>query len=256
MAEKTINIQCGQCGHMLKVKQPAAPGVYQVNCPKCQNTVKIQLRAKPIRLEGTQEAPAQSTGNQKKVKLLTDIKAWKEGTFAVRPAVPINTPYAFHCPKCGKTVLFSLPKAGVSGVKCKRCSTLTFAKGFDKKESGNKPTKPGNRNKRTSPGELSWGNIFRRKRHALREGVTVIGRKDLDRPSNIMFKDPEMSRQSVVIEVAKKENGYFFKLTVKNALNPVLHNNKPLAVSESVYLNYGDSLQLGNTVINFNEKKK
>lgn len=265
MAERTVTIKCGQCGRMLKVKQPEAPGVYKVTCPKCQRPIQLRLQAKPLRIEGSQESAGHTEAKKQKVPMLTDIVAWKNGSYAVRPAVPVNTPYAFKCPKCGKMVLFKLPKTGVLGVKCRHCSSLSFVKGVNKKET--KPstkaqpkddgvTNRVGKNKHPSPGVLSWGNIFNRKQFVLPEGTTVIGRKDSKRPSDIEFKDSEMSRQSVAIEVTLREKEYFFKLTVKNALNDVLHNNKPIMVSESVYLNYDDSIKLGNTVINFKEKKK
>lgn len=276
MANKIINIKCSLCDHVINVRQPEAPGMYKITCPQCQHQMKLQLRAQPIQLDPNQTSTEQ--GEKQKVCMLTDIKPWKNGTFAVRPAIPIQTPHAFHCPTCGKTVLFSLPKTGVLGVKCKICSTLTFAKGVDKdaRQATNKPDSASmntnntdteqesesrqptvrSHQKKVGRGELSWGNIFRRKHYPLSEGVITIGRKDDKRPSDIEFKDAEMSRQSVELEVLNhEEKGNLFKLTVKNALNPVLLNNRPLGVGESIYLNFDDTIQLGNTVINFNELK-
>ncbi len=275
MADRIIHIKCNQCGHDINVRQPETPGIYKIACPKCQHQIKLQLRAQPIQLDNSQANSEQ--GHKQQVRILHDIKAWKDGAFAVRPAVPIKTPYAFHCPSCGKTVLFSLPRTGILGVKCRHCSTLTFAKGIEKdavqpspktdsgaeETSNNNPKEEPesghtviNNKKHLLPGELSWGNIFKRKHYPLSEGIITIGRKDDKRSSDIEFKDLEMSRQSVELEVIHhEERGYLFKLTVKNALNPVLHNNRPLDVNDSIYLNYGDSIQLGNTVIQFNKQK-
>ena len=107
-----------------------------------------------------------------------------------------------------------------------------------------------------STGMLTWGNIFRRKKKVLHEGSYFIGRKDSTYPSDIEFDDDEMSRRSVLLEVIKKNDGFFYKLTVKKATNPVLHNNKELEEQESVYLNYGDAFQIGRTVIHFKKADK
>jgi hypothetical protein len=107
-----------------------------------------------------------------------------------------------------------------------------------------------------STGMLTWGNIFRRKKFVLHEGSYFIGRKDSACPSDIEFDDEEMSRRSVLLDVIQKNDGFYYKLTVKKAMNPVLHNNKELEEQESVYLNYGDAFQLGRTVINFKKADK
>ena len=103
---------------------------------------------------------------------------------------------------------------------------------------------------------LTWGNIFRRKKFVLSEGSYTLGRRDSDYPSDIQFDDNEMSRRSVLLEVMQKPDGFYYKLTVKKATNPVLHNNKVLDEDESVYLNFGDAFQIGRTVINFKKVDK
>ena len=102
---------------------------------------------------------------------------------------------------------------------------------------------------------LTWGNIFSRKKYVLHEGTYILGRKSEGAHSDIEFNDVEMSRRSVSIEVQHKETGYFFKLTVLKATNPVLLNNKPMAETESVYLKYGDTIQMGHTVISFKQQQ-
>lgn len=268
MANDFINIKCSACGHMLKVKNPGKPGTYQVVCPQCKHQIKLQLNAKPIQLETGQKSEPHE--NKVRVPLLTDITPEKNGKgYVVKPMVKTNLPYAFRCPTCGKPVLVRLPKPGVQGAKCGKCGTQFFLKASEgqqpqtekqeKEQEQKKPksvktqrTRPGCR----YPGVLTWGNIFSRKKFVLKEGTYVLGRKDEDAHSDIEFNDAMMSRRSVVIDVKHKENGYFFKLTVKRSANPVLHNNKPMAETESVYLKYGDSIQMGHTVINFKQFDK
>lgn len=260
MAKESINITCKKCGHLLKVTNPGHSGVFQVECPKCQHHIQLQLKAKPLLMDASSSAEGKT-----RVPLLTDITPVKDGTaFAVKPAVKANETYAFKCPTCGKPVLFKLPKEGVQGVKCRKCNTQFFVKGIGnkttppKKEASDKkntPTAATQRHRKMmlSPGMLTWGNIFHRKNYMLNEGSYVLGRKDESVHSDLEFKDDTMSRRSVIIDVTRNEKGYFFKLTVKRASNPVFHNNRPLAENEIVYLNYGDAIQLGRTVINFKQ---
>lgn len=217
--------------------------------------------------------------NKQRVPLLDKVVPYKDGTFVLKTLVGVAQPAAFLCKNCGKPVVFKLPQPGLMGVKCRQCGTLTYVKAkapvqqaapSDKKPAPAKPAEQSKQQEETpqktkvvdknkgnrSPGILTWGNIFRRKKFPLNEGTYVIGRKDSVNHSDVELNDAEVSRRSVVIEVTRKEDGYYFKLTVKKALNPVLHNNRPLAVSESIYLNYGDSIQLGRTVINFSKLDK
>lgn len=113
------------------------------------------------------------------------------------------------------------------------------------------PTRP------TSMGKLSivrFHGLLGRKTYNLHIGTNTIGRYDSELPCDIEIKnDSFMSRRSVSIEVRQTEKGYTFKMNVLNASNPVYHNNKPLVVGESPYLNYGDSIKLGNTTFYFDK---
>lgn len=94
-------------------------------------------------------------------------------------------------------------------------------------------------------------------RFPLKVGTNVVGRADKESPSDINIKnDPAVSRRSIAIDVIPKENGYFFKMKVLSATNPVLHNDKPLAEGEVIYLNYGDGIKLGRTTLRFNKLRK
>lgn len=109
----------------------------------------------------------------------------------------------------------------------------------------------------TSMGKLSivrFHGLLGRKTYNLHIGTNTIGRYDPELPCDIEIKnDSFMSRRSVSIEVRQTENGYTFKMNVLNASNPVYHNNKPLVVGEIPYLNYGDSIKLGNTTFYFDK---
>ena len=283
MTNETISVKCPQCGSELKVKKPSKPGTYQIACKDCGHTINLQLRARPITMEEKPAAPVSEKKRQQvpilgKAELVED-----KGIYRIATPANINQPYAYLCPQCGKPVLLQATKPGVKAVSCKLCGTKTYLKVVDpaivaaKKtaaekaaaEKAEKPKKPAKaketkkkeevpaktvkvRNKANrSTGMLTWGNIFHRKKLVLQEGIYTIGRKDNTYPSDIEFDDKEMSRRSVELEVEEKNNSFYYKLTVKKATNPVLHNNQELAEQESVYLNFGDAFQLGRTVIHF-----
>lgn len=84
----------------------------------------------------------------------------------------------------------------------------------------------------------------------LKPGVTTIGRKDNDKPSDIMVDgDKFMSRRSVQITVEMTKSGRCqHLLKVLSAANPVLVNKKVQEVGTEVFLRNGDELKLGNTL--------
>ncbi len=272
MPNEFINIKCNKCGQPLQVKNPGKPGTFQIICSHCQLPVHFQLQPKPLRMESGGQAPAQAVSHNKvRVPLLTNIVPAKNGKgYAVKPMVKVGQPYGFRCPTCGKPVLFKLPQPGIQGIKCRQCSTQFYAKAAveqpapEKKPVAQKKKKDAPAENVTTqplrrgnkyPGMLSWGNIFSRKKFVLHEGTYILGRKSEGSHSDIEFNDVEMSRRSVSIEVQHKETGYFFKLTVLKATNSVLLNNKPMAETESVYLKYGDTIQMGHTVISFKQQQ-
>ena len=289
MENETIAIKCPECGKILKVRKPSKPGIYQVACHACGHAVKIQLRPRPIKLEEQKPAAASPAPEKKKQQIPVLGKAElveSKGVYRITTPANINKPYAFLCPQCGKPVLLQAAKTGVKAVACKLCGVKTYIKVVDpvaeaekekaKAAAAKKPAKPAKTKKQEekdeepvktvkvrskdknlrSTGMLTWGKIFRRKKFVLHEGSYLIGRKDSACPSDIEFDDEEMSRRSVLLDVIRKNDGFYYKLTVKKAMNPVLHNNKELEEQESVYLNFGDAFQLGRTVINFKKADK
>ena len=56
-----------------------------------------------------------------------------------------------------------------------------------------------------------------------------------------------MSRRSACIEVIRKNGESLFKFTVKRSTNPVKVNGKEIESEQCIYLNYDDSIEMGNT---------
>lgn len=178
------------------------------------------------------------------------------------------------CPHCHTIMTIQEPKeAGVLKIQCPNpeCKK-TFLVKFGSKASlppegdnqnhadiGPRPTDLLGNNSAKGKAVLvkvGKGLLGHNETFGLKVGVNVVGRDDNEKPSDIAIKDDKyMSRRSVEIDVIPKESGLLYKLRVKNATNPVLHNGERLYEEESVYLNYGDTIKLGQTLFRFEEKK-
>lgn len=106
--------------------------------------------------------------------------------------------------------------------------------------------------------KIVLGNIFNRKTFKIRSiGEYYIGRDDDEVKSDLMIKDDYVSRRSILLEVIPKGGTEcLYKITVKHASNPILVNAKEIAIGESVYLNYGDTILVGNTTLTFKRNDK
>ena len=82
-------------------------------------------------------------------------------------------------------------------------------------------------------------------------GETTIGRKSNDVPSDIGLDDGTASRRSVKIVVTRGEQTgkYIFKLVVLRTTNAVYVNQNALYNNSEIYLNYGDTIKLGETTL-------
>lgn len=214
----------------------------------------------------------------------TAIPSDKEGYFIVKNRAFIGQIYTIICPKCQKPILSkALPSGKPTVATCKVCGTKVVFRGkettpqaepqhqsvleetatTEQRTSTQKyrpvSTETGGTIKLGKPNaKLVWGNIFKKKEYVFnRTGEHYIGRDDDEVLSDVAIHDEFVSRRSVVINAIPKDGtmdcGY--KLTVKNATNPVLVNGQPMEIRESTYLNYGDTILLGNTTITFKKNK-
>ena len=108
-----------------------------------------------------------------------------------------------------------------------------------------------------SDARLVWGSIFNKKIYDIvRPGEHYIGRYDSEVRSDVSINDEYVSRRSIVINAIPKGNGCDYLLTVKNATNPILINGVEKSVGESIHLNYGDTILVGNTTLTFKKRSK
>lgn len=104
-------------------------------------------------------------------------------------------------------------------------------------------------------GELVWGSFLWKKKFRLHVGTFTIGRVDADAPSDIQLNDKRASRRSAVLDVFPGKDGFLFKFTVKRAYIPVYVNDSEIAEGQSTYLNYGDKISMGDTVLTFRKSE-
>lgn len=183
----------------------------------------------------------------------------------------IGESYSILCEKCGESFITTPKQLKANIEKCPNCKAIygyNAKKAVVKSENEGKSEKDNENVQETGkiklrnvfkyPGMLEWGNFLFKRKAVLHVGKNTIGRKDDSEPSEISFSDEYMSRRSIEIDVEKDKNlsGYRFRLTVLRASNPIIVGSSQLMVGNSIYLNYGDTIKLGNTVITFKEGKK
>ena len=195
-------------------------------------------------------------------------KELKPGIYGVKKTAVVGRIYAINCPKCDRQLLLKAKSSGVFRVTCPGCKTPVIYRASDrndavtteKTEKVNLPNKVTERirvgRKQHIDGKLVWGGLFNRKTYTLHEGENYIGREDQDAPSDVSIKDDYASRRSVKIDVLPGNKGYSYKLTILKATNSILVNGQSLSTGNSLYLNYGDTIVLGNTTLIFKKAKK
>lgn len=175
------------------------------------------------------------------------------------PSLSQKGNFRIKCLKCKAQIDFHFNGEAVEILKCEK-KEMPEPKQKAEQQKSEESSPQSSPTKKTDPQNTSMGKLtlvrfhglLGKKTYRLHLGQNTIGRYDPNLACDIEIKnDNYMSRRSVVIDVIQTENGYQFKMKVLNAANPVLHNNKPLVVGECPYLNYGDSITLGNTTFNF-----
>lgn len=196
------------------------------------------------------------------------------GAYIMQDKAVVGRIYQMECPKCHKVLTIKAKEAKPFVETCSFCNTKTVITGcIAPKQEQPQPSPSQSASIETdsvhvptekvkmhggkvqTTGKLVWGGFLRRKSYILREGSNYIGRHDNEIPSDVNIDDNYVSRRSILIEVAQAPKGFTYKLTVKKCTNPVLINGKEQAVGNSIYLNYGDTILVGNTTITFEPVK-
>lgn len=194
----------------------------------------------------------------------------RKGVYVVKEKAMVGWLYQIECPVCHKQLYVKAKEAKPWIENCKHCGTKIIIQGCATDPNKNKIEQPHEKaiqdNHTTqklrigkniqSSGRIVWGGILSRKSYTLHEGENYIGRNDQENPSDVSINDEYVSRRSILIEVEKVEKGYTYKLTVKKCTNPVLINGQEQEVGNSIYLNFGDTIHVGNTALAFKPVKK
>lgn len=235
------------CPHCNKVQIPIRSekeGQGVIKCPQCKGKTLLKMKSKSV-------SDSDTTGNGPSKANAGNGNASKQPV-DLGDDFYVNQSYTVTCPHCNEEKLtISQEKPGNGMAVCPKCKgRVQF--------TARKPTETIVKSEliQRFRGKLillkrGWLN----KDYHLRDGKNIVGRYDETKVSDIAIKgDAGMSRQSIEIEVDHHDKGYSFKLTVKNCTNPVLHNNKPLSVGDSISLNFGDSIILGKTKFRFDKE--
>ena len=220
-------------GEKYAVRNRAIVGkVYSIICPECQEVLLVKA-ASAVRYKKTCK------------KCGTSVSFM--GKEAVKNEAPNETPTE----NVNKTQKYG--KKSHSGDNHTSTGTNhTDSASGNNASGGNGTVKTGKPN-----AKLTWGSFFNKNSYVFRRiGEHYLGRDDDEIRSDISIHDEYVSRRSVVINVIPKGGiacGY--KLTVKKASNPVLVNGQTIEEGESIYLNYGDTILVGNTTLTFKQNK-
>lgn len=272
MEQKKQKITCQnkECGKTFVFPQPEKPGTYTVKCPYCHhpNRFKTPDTSEKIPEEKPQEgmqpdgsylvickgSGCNASLKTKKFSIginhVTCPKCHAVNEFKVEPTEDLlltcqDSKCGRHIPKpdggdgeyrykcgCGQEYYITVYDGKVTEVKK---ITLKFSTAVS--DSSNVPMK------------LVVGKFLSKKVYPLSKGTHIIGRDDPDEQSNFAIKDSTVSRRSIQIDVNSIGGNLSYKMTVLKSTNPVYHNSAELSVGDIVYLNYGDTIKLGNTLI-------
>ena len=190
-----------------------------------------------------------------KYPLLGEAQQMFEGDniYVVHERAIVDKVYSFICPRCHSVFISKTVNDDVVKVKCPECDTyICFSSQGERQDSTIRRTQIINGNESsTLEGVLVWSNNGHVESKVLMPGETTIGRKSNDVPSDIGLDDGTASRRSVNIVVTRGEQTgeYIFKLVVLRTTNAVYVNQNALYNNSEIYLNYGDTIKLGETTL-------
>ena len=205
--------------------------------------------------------PNNGTPQKTSHPFLGKVELTDGGLYLVKERADIDKIYTIRCPKCNKALLIKAPGAKAYKATCKVCSTPIYYKGKEetvaKEEKKTSITEKYVRLSIKPNAKLVWGGLFNRKSFCINSVREYsIGRIDDIERSDISINDDYASRRSAVIKAIPKAGSCMYQFTVKKASNPVLVNGKTLEPGESIYLNYGDTILMGETTLTFSQNKK
>lgn len=274
MEQKKLKITCQnkECGKTFVFPQPDKPGKYTVKCPYCHHPNHFETPNTSQKKPEEKQKPKE--GMQPDGSYLVTCKGVGCNASLVTKKFSIGINHV-TCPKCHTVNEFEVeptedmlltcqdPKCGChipkpDGDDGEYRHTCACGQVYKIRVLGGKVAEvkkltikfpPGDPNASTAPMQLVVGKFLKKKVYPLSKGTHIIGRDDPDEQSNFPIKDSTASRRSIQIDVNSLGGSLSYKMTVLKSTNPVYHNSAELSVGDIVYLNYGDTIKLGNTLI-------
>ncbi|MBO7489659.1 MAG: FHA domain-containing protein [Bacteroidales bacterium] len=223
-------VKCPESGKTMKVQAPTKPGSIVFDCPFCGKKHQVVFTEEDI-------AKANAASEVKIIEF-TGVVGEEQND---------------KCPTCGKEIVYTRNEGGIYDFECPHCHQKLRKSFVVKTEHGNKKTMD-----RAKLVLVKKGLVGMRRKEVftLHEGQNIVGRYDNGANSDISIKgDDTMSRRSIAIDVIRQDKGYLYKMRVLRSLNPVYVNDNVLMVDESRYLNFGDRIVLGKTMLTFEKKE-
>lgn len=190
-----------------------------------------------------------------KYPLLGEAQQMFEGDniYVVHERAIVDKVYSFICPRCHTVFISKTVNDDVVKIKCPECDTyICFSSQGESQDLTIRRTQIINgSDTSTQEGVLVWSDNGRVESYVLSPGEITIGRKSTDVPSDIGIDDGTASRRSVKIVVTRGEQTgkYIFKLVVLRTTNAVYVNQNALYNNSEIYINYGDTIKLGETTL-------
>ena len=190
-----------------------------------------------------------------KYPLLGEAQQMFEGDniYVVHERAIVDKVYSFICPRCHTVFISKTVNDDVVKIKCPECDTyICFSSEGESQDLTVRRTQIINgSDTSTQEGVLVWSDNGRVESYVLSPGEITIGRKSTDVPSDIGIDDGTASRRSVKIVVTRGEQTgkYIFKLVVLRTTNAVYVNQNALYNNSEIYINYGDTIKLGETTL-------
>ena len=179
----------------------------------------------------------------------------------MRQVAEVGKKYYIGCPQCGKPIIIQPSARGDYLARCRECgSVVAFmaneqgAAPVEKPQAGEQPkaTVIAGGDVETRMGQLVWRKWLVPRSAPLPVGTTTLGRRDDAMPSDLMWRDGNMSARSVSITVSQDKNKSLrYQLTVLRATNPVKVNGRAYSAGSSIYLRFGDEIVMGSTHLTF-----
>jgi predicted Zn finger-like uncharacterized protein len=171
---------------------------------------------------------------------------------------------SIRCPHCGvglKIDESKLPK-GITSFKCPKCKhdiplSILYNKGGEGYALSGETEIVLPRKTECGRIRVLHNNDTPEQVFPLKEGISIIGRQSAHSPQTdiqIQTNDRSMSREHLRIEVKKDlKGGYKHYLSDNNSKNHTLYNSNYLAEGEVVILNNNDEIEIGHTILRFEE---